>query len=182
MSPSNYTLYLKPYNTIHLIPYTFTLVNRIPFTPYLYPYTPYIYTLTLVTLTHYTIILAYHTPYTFKLVTPYSQYLKPFNSRIHYLSTYIFLLLFTTNYVSFLFPLEPITLEYMQENFVGGEEVRSIIMQLQSGIDERLEKFEHNIEKRLAEMENDIIKKCREDYLDKLRSMKQTMPETIREE
>lgn len=62
----------------------------------------------------------------------------------------------------------------MQENFVGGEEVRSIIMQLQSGIDERLEKFEHNIEKRLAEMENDIIKKCREDYLDKLRSMKQT--------
>lgn len=65
---------------------------------------------------------------------------------------------------------------------MGGEEVRSIIMQPQSGIDERLEKFEHNIEKRLAEMENDIIKKCRENYLDKLRSMKQTMPETIREE
>lgn len=40
----------------------------------------------------------------------------------------------------------------MQENSMGVEEVRSTIMELQNGIDE---KFEQNIEKRLTEM-----KKC----------------------
>lgn len=80
--------------------------------------------------------------------------------------------LFKTNHVSFLFPSEPIILEYTQENFMGVEEVRSTIIELQSGIDKKkLEKFEQNIEKRLAEMENVIIKKCREDNLDKQRSI-----------
>lgn len=55
-------------------------------------------------------------------------------------------------------------------------------MELQKGIDEKLEKCEQNVEKRLTEMENVIIKKYREDYLDKPRSIKQTMLETLREE
>lgn len=41
----------------------------------------------------------------------------------------------------------------MQENSMGVAEVRSTIMELQNGIDE---KFEQNIEKRLTEMENVI--------------------------
>lgn len=45
--------------------------------------------------------------------------------------------LFKTNHVSFLFPSEPITLEYTQENFMGVEEVRSTIIELQSGIDKK---------------------------------------------
>lgn len=44
---------------------------------------------------------------------------------------------------------------------MGVEEVRSTIMELQNGIDEKLEKFEQNVEKRLKEMENVKIKKCR---------------------
>lgn len=65
---------------------------------------------------------------------------------------------------------------------MGVEEVRSTIMELQNGIDEKLDKFEQKIEKKLTEMENVIIKKCNEHYMDKLRSVKQAMLETIREE
>lgn len=45
--------------------------------------------------------------------------------------------LFKTNHVSFLFPSEPIILEYTQENFMGVEEVRSTIIELQNGIDKK---------------------------------------------
>lgn len=65
---------------------------------------------------------------------------------------------------------------------MGVKEVRNTIMELQNGIDEKLEKFEQNVEKRLKEMENVKIKKFREDYFDKPRSIKQIILETLREE